>query len=286
MRGRALAYGAVTIVNAIASGRGAALGIKLKTIAEVELSRERGIQVEIMGAPEEDPRLAQESVKAVLKRVGVQGYGAHVSITSEIPIARGLKSSSVASNAVVLATLAALKEEIEDMEDINLGVDASLAAGVSITGAFDDASASYFGGAVVTDNRERRIIKREEVEEDLMVVLYIPSQKMYTKDVNKQRLMKLGGLVDEIHRLAVEGRYWKAMTLNGLLYAPALGFQPEIIIDALEEGAIAASLSGTGPSFAAVCPCDSVEAVSSCWAGLPGRVVTVEVNNEKAGVIG
>lgn len=285
MRGRAVAYGAVTIVNAIASGRGAALGIRLKTIAEVELSQEQGIQVEIVGAPGEDPRLAQESVKAVLRKAGIQGYGAHVTVDSEIPIARGLKSSSAASNAVVLATLAALKEEIDDIEAINLGVDASLAAGITITGAFDDASASYFGGTVVTDNRERRIIRREEVEGDLKVILYIPSQKLYTKDVNKERIMKLGGIVDEIHRLAAEGRYWEAMSLNGLLYASALGFRPEIIIDALEGGAIAASLSGTGPSFAAVCPRNSVEAVRSCWADLPGRVAPVEVNNEKAGVI-
>lgn len=286
MKGRALAYGAVTIVNAIASGMGAALSIKLKTIAEVELTEKHGIQVEIIGAPEEEPRLSQESVRAVLRRSGAQSYGAHVTINSEIPIARGLKSSSAASNAVILATLVALKEEVDDMEVVNLGVDASLAAGVTITGAFDDASASYFGGAIVTDNRERKIIRRDEVDGDLRVILHIPREKLYTKDVNKQRLIKLGGIVNEIHHLAVKGRYWEAMTLNGLLYASALGFQPEVIVDAIEEGAIAASLSGTGPSFAAVCHRDSVEAVRSCWADLPGRMVLVEVNNNKASVVG
>ncbi|MCP8319595.1 MAG: shikimate kinase, partial [archaeon] len=37
MRGKGIAFGAISIVNAIATGNGAALGTQLKTEAEVEL---------------------------------------------------------------------------------------------------------------------------------------------------------------------------------------------------------------------------------------------------------
>lgn len=286
MRGSAVAFGAVSIVNAIASGKGAALGVKLMTKADVELvGGGEGVSVEIIDAPEEDDRLAKEAVKVVLRRFHAEGSGAKVSVRSEIPIARGLKSSSAASNAVVLATLSCLGEVVDDVEAVNLGVDASLAAGVTITGAFDDASASYFGGAVVTDNVKRRILRRDPIASDLRVVLYVPEERLYTKAVDKQRLEDLGGLVDGIHAMALDGDHWKAMTLNGLTYAAALGFQPAKIIEAIQAGATAAGLSGTGPSFAAICHPEDLERVRSAWEDQPGRILVTEINNEKARVI-
>ncbi len=61
-------------------------------------------------------------------------------------MARGLKSSSAAANAIALATTAALERSLDDVTVVKLGVDGALDAKVTITGAFDDACASYFGG--------------------------------------------------------------------------------------------------------------------------------------------
>ncbi len=154
MRGKGIAFGAISIVNAIATGNGAALGVQLKTEAEVELIENSDqIDVKIIGSDnEEDKILAKYAVKEVLTDLGYKNYGARVTTKSDIPIGKGLKSSSVASNAIVLATLTALKTNLDDLRIINLGVDASIKAGVTITGAFDDACASYFGGLVATDN--------------------------------------------------------------------------------------------------------------------------------------
>lgn len=78
--------------------------------------------------------------------------GVSVKTASTLPVASGLSSSSATSNAVIMATHEALKTKYLDgpAEDylnsydlINMGVDASLEAGVTITGAFDDASASF-----------------------------------------------------------------------------------------------------------------------------------------------
>ncbi len=51
---------------------------------------------------------------------------------------------------------------MNDLEIVNLAIDSSLEAGVTITGAFDDATASYFGGVTVTDNINREIIIKEK----------------------------------------------------------------------------------------------------------------------------
>jgi len=61
-------------------------------------------------------------------------HGAKVATKSQIPIASGLKSSSAAANAAVLATVDALGEKLESLEAIKIGVQAALDAKVTITG--------------------------------------------------------------------------------------------------------------------------------------------------------
>ncbi|MCS7115868.1 MAG: shikimate kinase [Nitrososphaerota archaeon] len=282
LRGKGIAHGAISIVNAIASGKGGALGIRLKVEVDVELFEGRGISVKILDADGENPNLVKKCVEKVLQKFSINHLGARVITKSEIPIAKGLKSSSAISNATVLATCAALGKDLDDLDLIRLGVDASIEAGVSITGAFDDASASYFGGFVLTENYSRRIIKLEPSPEHLQVVIYVPEMKLYTKDVNRSNLEKLSHLVDEVFKLAEKGEYWKALTLNGLIYSAALGFSPQPAIDALMNGALAAGLSGKGPAIAAVCEEGTAEIVASSWSKLQGKVIKTTVNNSKA----
>ncbi len=282
LKGKGIAHGAISIVNAIASGKGGALGIKLKVEAEVEIFKGEEISVEILNAKNENLDLAKKSVERVFKALSISNLGAKVITKSEIPIAKGLKSSSAVSNAIILATCAALDKSFDDIDLIKLGVEASLESGVSITGAFDDACASYFGGFVLTDNYSRHIVKLEPSPNHLQVVIYVPEMKLYTKDVNKSNLEKLSPLVNEIFKLAEKGDYWKALTLNGLVYSAALGFSPQPIIDALMNGALAAGLSGKGPAIAAVCEENVVNKIVSSWSKLPGKVIKTMVNNSKA----
>ncbi|RLI89878.1 MAG: hypothetical protein DRO62_00665 [Candidatus Altiarchaeales archaeon] len=57
MRSIAVSYGAVTIINAIATGKGSALGIDLETKATVELNDSGRITAKIRKAPGEDTKL-------------------------------------------------------------------------------------------------------------------------------------------------------------------------------------------------------------------------------------
>ncbi|MBS7640404.1 MAG: shikimate kinase [Candidatus Bathyarchaeia archaeon] len=282
--GRAVAHGAVTIINAISCGLGAALGINLRTEARVKLTNEPGrIEGKILSDPSESTILIEKAVMHVLKYFGVEDeYGARVETDSNIPIARGLKSSSVAANAIVLATVSALGESVDDLTAINLGVNASIEAGVTVTGAFDDACASYFGNIVVTNNLERRILRIFHPEEDYAVLIYVSPRKAYTAKSDVNRMKIIAEEIKFLHKMALSGEYWHAMTLNGLAYSVVLGYDPNIAIEALASGAIAAGLSGKGPAVAAVVPKDRVNDVRNAWSKYEGEVIETAINRKKA----
>jgi len=283
LKGRAVAYGAVSIVNAIATGRGAALGVGLKTEAEVELepSGDRRMNFRFEGCSG-GGGLAEATVREVLSRFGLEGFEVKVSTKSEIPVGKGLKSSSAASNAIALATLSALGKRLNGMDVVKLGVKASLKVGVTITGAFDDACASFFGGFAVTDNLRRKVLRLEPPPEDISVVIYVPEERMYTKDVDIGRLKPFRHVILEVFDLALRGRYWEALTLNGLIHSTAFGFTLEATVKALEAGALAAGLSGTGPAVAAVCSREGVDGVKAAWSGMSGEVLVTAVNSMRA----
>ncbi len=282
LEGHACASGAGTIINAIATWKGAAFGIDLKTFAKVELSEnEIGISGSIEEAPEGDARLIERCVEMALERFGLE-LGGTVRTKSEIPVAGGLKSSSAAANASVLATLRAVGETLPPLEIVKLGVKAAKEVGVTVTGAFDDACASFFGGIVVTDNRKMELLRREEKESK--VLIFAPARRAFSADTDVKRSRLIAPYVEIAYGLALEGDYEQAMTLNGFLYCGALGFDTEHMLRALECGVKGVSLSGTGPSYAALVRAEQVKELKSAWesCGMEGRVIETSINNRDA----
>ena len=251
MSAEAAAFGAVTIVNAIATGKGAAFGIDLWTKARVKLTNDGAIETRILDDDKEGTMLAERCVRGVFEHFGISKLGAKVETNSNIPIARGLKSSSVAGNAIVLATLAALHKRLKPDDILELVVNASLQAKVSVTGAFDDAAASLYGNVVVTDNMTRTVLRTFPVE-DHNVLLLVPAQKAYTADADLRQIKTVAKQVEIAHEQALAGKYWDAMTLNGLIYSHVLKLPADVIVESLAAGALAAGISGKGPSYAFV----------------------------------
>ena len=287
MKSSAISHGAATIVNAIATGKGAAFGITLETKAYVELNNSREYTARIRDYPDEDTRLIELCARKVIDLFSLD-YGADIETVSNIPIAAGLKSSSTAANAVVLATMGAVAREcdvevLDDLTLINQGIDAALEANVTVTGAFDDASASFFGGFVITDNMERKIIKSGGME-TLNVLIYVPEEKSYTNKIDVNRTKLLTKEVFCAWDKALEGDLYTALTLNGLLYSASLGFDAEIPLAALNAGAVAAGLSGTGPSVVALTK-DNPKEIIEAWSGFDGRIIEAETSNKKAGLL-
>jgi shikimate kinase len=286
-RAEAISHGAATIINAIATGKGAAVGVDLWTKAIVTLTDEAGrVDVTISSDSSENPALAQKTVGRILKHFGLDGeFGAKTETTSNIPVARGLKSSSAAANAIALATTAALERSLDDVTVVKLGVDGALDAKVTITGAFDDACASYFGGIIITDNTERKIIKRFELAETPTVLFYVPSKKSYTVCSDVKRMKGMASAVKIAYNEALRGNYWAALTLNGLIYSSALGYDPSPAVDALIAGALAAGLSGTGPAVTAIVSEENVAMVKEVWRKREGEILEAHVNLENAKVV-
>jgi len=280
MKVRARVHGAISILNAIPTGIGGALGVDLWTEAEVEVHSGCGeIEAEI---PEgEDPSLVEETVRVILERVEKDDVGIHVKTRSTIPIGKGLKSSSAAANAVALATCRALGLDLSSEEVVNLAVEAAIRAGVTVTGAFDDAYTSFFGGINITDNYRRRVLSRAKVPENLLILILVPEEKRYTRSVDVESLKSVRRICVKAMDLALAGRYWEAMTLNGLAIATALDMDPTPALDALRGGALAAGVSGTGPAIAAITAPRRVEEVQRSL-GRYGPVIKCHPNNFRA----
>jgi shikimate kinase len=274
MQGRASAPAAGTVINALATGIGGAFAIDRETTATVELTASGDVTGEIGDAPEADARLIERCVELVVENYG-DGQGGWVRTESEIPMAAGLKSSSAAANAVVLATLDALGVSVDNEESetvsrekaARLGVRAAREVGVTVTGAFDDASASMLGGLTVTDNTNDELLARDEVLWDVLV--WTPEERALSAEADVERCRRVAPVVETATDLALCGEYERAMTLNGLAFCAALDFPTEPLIAALShvEGV---SLSGTGPSYVAVGKRAELESVREVWDGYEG----------------
>jgi shikimate kinase len=258
--GKGVSHGAATIVNAIATGKGAAFGIDLKTWAEVKLNDSSQVDVTIQGFKGEPTKLVENCFHALVDKLRPgEDLGAEIVTRSDIPVSRGLKSSSAAANAVIMATLDALEETIEPMYAIRLGTKCAIDAGVSVTGAFDDACASWLGGAVVTNNRTNELMKREPMDTNLKVVIHVPPFQIRKTELPRERITAVADIAEIAFQMALKGEYLKAMKLNGLCYASALKVDQDMAFKALELGARSAGLSGTGPATAILVDSDKLE---------------------------
>jgi len=274
VKGVASACGSVTVVNAIALGKGAAFSIDLGVEAEVELEDGSGEIEGLVGDSSEDPTLVEMCVEKVLDHFDVSGdYDGRVETTTDLPIAVGLSSSSAAANATVLATAGALGEELSDEEVLDIGIEAAFDAGTTITGAFDDASASYFGGGTVTDNEEMELLNRFDVDPELHVLIFVPEGQSYTVDVDQERAEAISKQVELAHYEALSRNWQGAQTLNGLLYCSVFGYDAGPSLDALDCGALSAGLTGTGPAHVAVCEEEKVEDIKDCWKDYDGMIL-------------
>jgi len=271
MDGRAAAPAAGTVLNALATGIGSAFALDFDVTADVSLDATAdGVTGSVADHPDADTALVERCVSLVTEEYG-DGEGGAVHTDSEVPLASGLKSSSAAANATVLATLDALGEAdtVAREDAARLGVRAAREVGVTVTGAFDDASASMLGGLTMTDNREDELLFREEVEWTALV--WTPPEQSFSADADVERCRQVAPLAEHVADLAADGEYGTAMTVNGLAFAAALGHPTEPIVDALPH-ADGASLSGTGPSYVAVGEEDALQEVKPLWDENPGTV--------------
>ncbi|WP_042685436.1 shikimate kinase [Candidatus Nitrosotenuis chungbukensis] len=275
---KATVHGAVSIVNAIATGKGATLGIAAKVEATVEASDGHGIEIEVDNH-NMSSRLISKVVEYTVPKKDLEKNKIQISLRSEIPTGYGLKSSSAISSVVSLACNKMFRSKFSDSQVLIPGVEASIATKVSITGAYDDACACYFGGTVVTDNYKRRIIKMQKTPTNLVAVVFVPKSR---KRGNVKNLRSIKEVFEKAWNFAKDGDYWNAMVLNGLATSTILNSDPKIISNLVENGALGASVSGNGPAIAAIVKKDKTSNIKKVFSELEGKIFVSEINNKKA----
>ena len=126
-----------------------------------------------------------------------------------------------------------------------------------------------------------KIVKSEKAPEDLVAVIFIPNSR---KRGNMKKLKILEGVFSQAWTLASNSDYWNAMMLNGLATSTILNSDPRVLTDLVESGALAASVSGNGPSIAAIAKKENVSNVKKVFASMGGSTIISTINNKKAEV--
>jgi shikimate kinase len=279
-KAKATVHGAVSLVNAIANQKGATLGIALKVEATVETSPGKGISIQSENKSLSS-RLINKTVEKIVSKKDLEQNKISITLDSEIPTGYGLKSSSAISSAIALACAKIFNPKLTDKQILLAGVDASIESKVSITGAYDDACSCYYGGFNVTDNAKKKRISFEKGPTNLIAVIFIPKNR---KRGNLKKLKILSSVFENAWELSRKANYWDAMIINGLATASILNSDSKIITDLIEKGALGASVSGNGPSIAAITKKENEATIRKVFSTLEGNIIVSKISNKKAEV--
>ncbi len=259
MIGESRTSAAITVANALSTGIGCAAGIELRVAAHVRVERQASDASPVLDipGPSRTP-VVEESLRAGLSHYFPDGgIRAQLSIDSGIPVARGLKSSSAVSTAVILAVARAAGRQPSALDVGRASAEVGRHVGVSATGALDDALAGLVPGFLLTDNPRGELLQRTAVDPSWGVVLYIPgtphppSPNVLSSFAGERSAGEL------VVAAAREGDWATAMRLNSELVERAMGYEyGEIRARLRAQGAIASGVSGLGPTLAAIAPID------------------------------
>lgn len=259
MRGTGRATGAITFVNALATGVGSAAGVALAVEAEVELQPTRAT-TSLRIQPEAESPLVRAALTTALQQwTPGRAWSAELRLRSEVPPARGLKSSSAVSTAVARAVAAALQMFVTNDEVGRLSADVSQAIGISATGAFDDALATLEPGVHVTNNARRQRLRSDPIDPSWQVLLWVPRQSHLPSPVYRERFREIGERGKAAERAALRGDPLAAMDANTKLVEDVVGYDYSTLRADLERrGALASGVSGLGPALAVISPPERV----------------------------
>lgn len=274
MTGIGKSHGAITVINAMPCGIGATIGVSLETQAVFSICGDER-KVVIKNDPAEDVSMASICVRRAYEVAGEeQPEGWVLETDSDIPVSRGLKSSSTACNAILRAVFTELDREMDPVMLIKLGVECAREAKVTVTGSFDDACGSGLGGLVMTDNTMDEIVAYSDIDEH-DVVIHVPKYKIPKKGIDVEALRAVAPDIRRAIGLAMK-KPFQAMTINGRIISKVSGVDNSLAEKAISMGALGAGMSGAGPAIAIVVPkgdgesfakdlgCDMEEIILTC----------------------
>ena len=256
------------------------------------------VEVEVVAADELTVRTAGEGsdhaadATHLAARVAISVVGHDrlaVTVTSSIPVGRGLGSSA----ALAAATAAAA------------GATDALAVATAVDGHPDNAAASVLGGLVTATTVEgAAVARRLPLDPALGFVVLVPERRLATREAraalpasvphahaafNLGRLgLLVAGLADHrlLLRAATEDR------LHQSHRAPLFPESPALLAGLVEAGALASCWSGAGPTLLALCEAGAASAVRKAGeellaaAGVDGTALLLEPDLDGLVIVG
>ncbi|MCI4327235.1 MAG: shikimate kinase [Thermoplasmata archaeon] len=257
MHGVGSATAAVTFVNALFTGVGAAAAIDLTLTAEVDLEPATGDSPAVrVSEPGSDTPLVRASLADALRRWGHGGrYQGSLELRSEIPPSKGLKSSSAVGVAIGRAVARAFGVPASPWALALASSEVSQRIGLSATGAFDDALAAAGGGVVVTENSGPTVRYRGALPTEWSVVAWVPLG-VHAPSVDwRSNFRARAAEAEPAVEAALRHDWAAAMEANTRLVESILKYEVGDLRLALgAAGAIASGVSGLGPALAVICP--------------------------------
>ena len=277
---KSVVHGAVSLVNAIATGNGAAVGIDTFVKTTLEVKEGTGIYI-TSDNKTISSRLINKVIQNSVPKKQLEKTRLELDFQSNIPTGYGLKSSSAISTAVSMACSKAFQRKFTDKKILKIGVESSIQTKVSLTGAYDDACACYYGGFNVTNNYKRNLVLRRPAPSNLQAIIFLPKSR---KRGNLKKLKNFKPAFEKAWELAKNGDYWNASILNGIATSSILNSNPELIFKLIEKGAIGATISGNGPSIMAITKKGHNSNIKKEFSSLEGNIIISNINNKKAEV--
>lgn len=192
----------------------------------------------------------------------------HITMDSEIPLARGLGSSASA----IVASI----ELVNQLCDLNLSDEEKLDFAVRIEGHPDNVAAALLGGFVISVKMGDETSYKKLPKLDMDLVVYIPSFELKTEDSRKvlpeQFKMKDAATASAISNLMVSslltgdyklaGKMMESDLFHETYRAKLIPNYYEIRSHARELGAYGTVISGAGPTMISFVPEGEGEAIA------------------------
>lgn len=276
------------------------LGIALDIWNTVRVETDvTGFEIDGLGRddlPTGPGNLVARSFRLVFEVAGEQIPDVRFTCTNEIPLGRGLGSSSAAAVGGIVAA--------NELLGRPLAKDDILALAARIEGHPDNSAAASYGGCqIVVRDSERLITAAVSVPEGLYAVLFVPEVPMPTIEARsvipteisvQDAVFNMGRVGLLVNAFATGDFTYLAIATQDRIHQPPRQniFRPMkvIIRAALEAGALGAFLSGAGSSILAftngremTVGYEMAEAASK--AGIEGDVIVTKPTSKGAHVV-
>ena len=265
------AFGAISILHAVGTGKGCSIPIKLPIKVNIH-------DVEMIN--HDDKHDILPTISSIWQEKGypvpaVLGW----EVISEIPIGQGLKSSSALSCAAIRALDQASWTGLSDYEIVDLAVEVQRRSGCTISGSMDDTWAALTSGWKAVDSTkpsEDSILFQGDVQPGLSVLLGLRGQR--NNQVIAQEFSKNEQIFERALASLINGSILDSLSSNGMAVAASMGDFDALRICNLmiASGALGAGLSGSGPAIAVICYVSDREDIKGRLSGLCDRVISTE----------